>query len=34
MNIGFIGLGRMGSNMARRLAEAGHQVAAYDCRDV
>jgi len=32
MNIGFIGLGRMGSNMARRLAEAGHRVAAYDVR--
>jgi 3-hydroxyisobutyrate dehydrogenase-like beta-hydroxyacid dehydrogenase len=32
MNIGFVGLGRMGSNMARRLAEAGHSVAAYDVR--
>lgn len=32
MNVGFIGLGRMGSNMARRLAEAGHSVAAYDIR--
>ena len=32
MNIGFIGLGRMGSNMSRRLAEAGHQVAGYDVR--
>jgi len=30
MQIGMIGLGRMGSNMARRLIRQGHQVAAYD----
>ena len=32
MDVGFIGLGRMGSNMARNLAKAGHQVAVYDLR--
>src|SRR5690242_3244965 len=30
MKIGFIGLGRMGSHMARNLAGAGHEVAAFD----
>jgi 6-phosphogluconate dehydrogenase len=30
MLIGMIGLGRMGSNMARRLLRAGHRVLAYD----
>ena len=30
MEIGMIGLGRMGSNMARRLLEGGHRVAVYD----
>src|SRR5438105_7201143 len=30
MNVGFIGVGRMGNHMARHLAEAGHQVAVYD----
>ena len=30
MQIGFIGLGRMGGNMTRRLAEAGHTVVAWD----
>jgi 6-phosphogluconate dehydrogenase len=30
MTIGMVGLGRMGSNMTRRLIERGHQVAAYD----
>jgi 6-phosphogluconate dehydrogenase len=30
MQIGMIGLGRMGANMARRLMKAGHQVVAYD----
>jgi len=30
MTIGFIGLGKMGSNMSKRLAAAGHEVAAYD----
>ena len=38
MNVGFIGVGRMGNHMARHLAEKGHQVAVYDaqprqCRD-
>lgn len=28
--IAFLGVGRMGSHMARRLAEAGHAVRAYD----
>src|SRR6266581_4557752 len=29
--IGFVGVGRMGSNMARRLKECGHEIAAvYD----
>ncbi len=30
MLIGMVGLGRMGSNMARRLLRAGHRVLAYD----
>jgi 6-phosphogluconate dehydrogenase len=30
MRIGFIGLGRMGSNMVRRLMQGGHQVVAYN----
>jgi 3-hydroxyisobutyrate dehydrogenase-like beta-hydroxyacid dehydrogenase len=30
MRIGFIGLGKMGSAMARNLLRAGHQVAAYN----
>ena len=30
MQIGFIGLGRMGGNMTRRLAAAGHSVVAWD----
>jgi len=30
MHIGMVGLGRMGMNMARRLARGGHQVAAYN----
>jgi len=30
MRIGMVGLGRMGSNMARRLLAAGHQVVAYN----
>ena len=30
MRIGFIGLGRMGGNMTRRLAAAGHAVVAWD----
>jgi 3-hydroxyisobutyrate dehydrogenase-like beta-hydroxyacid dehydrogenase len=30
MKVGFIGVGRMGSAMARRLCEAGHDVAVYN----
>ena len=30
MHLGFIGLGRMGSNMVRRLIRDGHQVVAYN----
>ena len=30
MKIGFVGLGRMGSHMARNRAKAGHAVAAFD----
>ena len=30
MQLGMIGLGRMGANMVRRLAPAGHAVVAYD----
>ena len=30
MRVGFIGLGRMGSGMARRVLEGGHELAAYD----
>ncbi|HEX6533152.1 MAG TPA: decarboxylating 6-phosphogluconate dehydrogenase, partial [Gemmatimonadaceae bacterium] len=30
MQLGMIGLGRMGGNMSRRLVRAGHQVVAYD----
>ncbi len=29
-DFGFIGIGRMGAHMARRLQEAGHQLAVYD----
>jgi 3-hydroxyisobutyrate dehydrogenase-like beta-hydroxyacid dehydrogenase len=32
MDIGFIGLGKMGFPMARRLIEAGHRVVVYDTR--
>jgi 3-hydroxyisobutyrate dehydrogenase-like beta-hydroxyacid dehydrogenase len=32
MEIGFIGLGRMGLPMARRLIEAGHKLTVYDAR--
>jgi 3-hydroxyisobutyrate dehydrogenase-like beta-hydroxyacid dehydrogenase len=32
MDIGFIGLGKMGFPMARRLIEAGHAVTVYDVR--
>ena len=30
MQIGMMGLGRMGYNMARRLMAGGHEVIAYD----
>lgn len=30
MEVGFLGLGRMGANMARHLVNAGHTVRAYD----
>ena len=30
MQLGMIGLGRMGANMARRLLRGGHQVVTYD----
>jgi len=30
MQIGIVGLGRMGKNMARRLLQGGHQVVAYN----
>ncbi|HEY6867921.1 MAG TPA: NAD(P)-binding domain-containing protein, partial [Candidatus Eisenbacteria bacterium] len=30
MEIGFIGLGRMGANMTLRLLRAGHRVVAFD----
>lgn len=30
MQIGMVGLGRMGANMARRLMKFGHEVAAFD----
>ena len=30
MQIGMIGIGRMGANMSRRLMKAGHDVVAYD----
>jgi 3-hydroxyisobutyrate dehydrogenase-like beta-hydroxyacid dehydrogenase len=32
MDIGFIGLGRMGFHMARRLIEAGHRLVVFDTR--
>lgn len=32
MEIGLIGLGRMGGNMAQRLLKGGHRVVAYDLR--
>jgi 3-hydroxyisobutyrate dehydrogenase-like beta-hydroxyacid dehydrogenase len=30
LNVGFIGLGRMGRGMARRILDAGHDLAVYD----
>jgi 6-phosphogluconate dehydrogenase len=32
MQIGMVGLGRMGSNMARRLMQVGHACVVYDTR--
>jgi 3-hydroxyisobutyrate dehydrogenase len=32
MRVGFIGLGHMGQHMARHVAQAGHEVAAFDVR--
>ncbi len=34
MKIGFIGLGKMGSNMTKRLLMADHEVVAYDPSDI
>lgn len=33
MNIGMIGLGKMGANMVARLLKGGHQVVAYDINE-
>ena len=33
MDIGMIGLGKMGANMAQRLLHGGHRVVAYDIND-
>ncbi len=33
MRFGIIGLGRMGSNMARHAVEKGHDIVGYDCSD-
>jgi len=30
MELGFVGLGRMGGNMVTRLVQGGHRVVAYD----
>ena len=30
MQLGMIGLGRMGTNMVRRLMEGGHECVVYD----
>ena len=30
MELGIVGLGRMGANMARRLMRDGHTIVAYD----
>lgn len=34
MELGMIGLGRMGTNMVRRLLRAGHQCVVYDLYDL
>lgn len=33
VDIGFIGLGKMGMNMVTRLSQGGHRVVAYDQSD-
>jgi len=33
MQLGIIGLGRMGANMARRLMKKGHRCVVHDTRD-
>ena len=33
MELGFIGLGRMGGNMVQRLLSGGHRIVAYDARE-
>ena len=30
MELGFVGLGRMGGNMVTRLVRGGHKILAYD----
>ena len=30
MELGIVGLGRMGANMARRLMRDGHEIVAFD----
>ena len=30
MEVGFVGLGKMGTNMVRRLRGGGHEVVGYD----
>jgi len=34
MQIGMIGLGRMGANLVRRLTKDGHQCVVYDVNPV
>ncbi|MDQ6607918.1 MAG: NAD(P)-binding domain-containing protein, partial [Actinomycetota bacterium] len=33
MQLGMVGLGRMGANMVRRLMRAGHDCVVYDVRE-
>ena len=33
MQLGMVGLGRMGSNLVRRLMRAGHECVAYDVNE-
>ena len=33
MQVGMVGLGRMGSNLVRRLLPAGHECVVYDVND-